>query len=154
MAQHSIDIGDAQHLFDTESGLKKVLAKEDLLRLQLLLEAKQKTRTSVEINEGSLKRPHDDIEMRDNSLDVTDKHRLTNNTAINAISSIRAGIVNTVRPVWKYVDHHKRKASVAAIVDRIWKKSSPLPLFLKLSALLPPIGSSTGGRNSVPILTL
>ena len=102
-------------LFDAASDLEKGLAKEELLRLQLLLEAKQKT--SDEINEGSLKRPHDDIEMSDNSIDVTDKYRLTNNTAINAISSIWAGIVDTVRSVWKYVDYHKRKASVAAIVD-------------------------------------
>lgn len=96
--------------------------------------------TSVEITNGDLKDTQDDIVMGNNTSDVATNKILRNNTTINIISSICAGILDTVTPMWKYSNHHKRKASVAAIADRIWKKSSSLTTFSILSAFPPPIG--------------
>ena len=129
MARIITDIGDAQHLFETETGEARDVAKEDLLRLQQLLEERKKMMTSVEITDGGLKDTQDDIVMGDNTSDGAAKQVLINNTITNAVSSMRAGTLVTVTPVWKHSQHHQRKASVAAIADQIWKKSIPLKVF-------------------------
>ena len=95
--------------------------------------------TSAEITDGGLNDPQDDTVMGDNS-DVAPNLVLRKNTTINAISSICAGPLETVTPVWKYSDHCKRKPSVVAISDRIWRKITPFPMSLILSALPHPIG--------------
>ena len=48
---------------------------------------------------------------------------------------MRAGTLDTVSPVWKYSDHHQRKASVAAIANRIWKKINPIKSVLDIERL-------------------
>mmetsp|Transcript_21765 Transcript_21765/g.22082 ORF Transcript_21765/g.22082 Transcript_21765/m.22082 type:complete len:138 (-) Transcript_21765:484-897(-) len=118
------DIVDAQHLFDTETGAERDAAKEDLLRPKQLLERINKMMTSAEITDGRLKDSQDDTVMGDNS-DVAPKQVLRNTTTINVISSIRAGPLETVTPVWKYSNHRKRKASVTASADWIWRKIIP-----------------------------
>ena len=51
------DIVDAQHLFDTETGIERAATKDDLLRLQQLLEERKKMTTSAKITNGGLKDP-------------------------------------------------------------------------------------------------
>ena len=57
------------------------------------------------------------------TVDQLTKKLLNDNTAANAISSLRAAALNNmVTPVWKYSQHQPRRSSIAAIPNSIWKK--------------------------------
>ena len=61
------DIVDAQHLFDTKTGAERDVAKEELLRLQQLLEGSDHMMTIPESTNGRPKDPQDDTVMGENS---------------------------------------------------------------------------------------
>ena len=127
------------------------IANAEVLRLQRLLEEKKKTTTSDERPDSGLTDTQDDMVIGENASDLTGKplavpksilgsheiggsdtvntlakHVLNSNNASNALSSIRAGTIdNTVTPVWKYSQHQQRRASIASIPAKIWKKINP-----------------------------
>ena len=149
LARIDTEIGGTQHLIEISNGDALDIAQEDLLQIQQLLEEKKKTMASSgDIADGSLKDTEDDMAINENAgdlrgkppadpsqrlgysviggtntVDQLTKQLLNNNTAANAISSLRAvALNNMVTPIWTYSQYQPRRSSISAIPNSIRKK--------------------------------